>query len=199
MKKIIFILLFILGFEQSTFAEEVILPKMSKPAYLEEGTQRVLTQEQINELLPWAKNSKITLTDLLDEIKDLPMDQKIAHLNQGIQSVVAEGRSTSELFMRYILNRGLVLEETIKNETEDRAVGVADVKLRILVKSMQMALMLEWLAWDLYRDLDNKTYAVKITKIGNFLKTLPKEKNQRYRSARLHQKNARFTGEVKHC
>jgi hypothetical protein len=207
-------------------ADEVILPVISKPALLEEGTQRTLTQAQINELLPWAKTSKLDLVDLLEDIKDMSMKDKIDHLTKGINGVVADSRPTSELFMRYILNRALVLQETLKKETDENAVGINDAKLRILLSSVKMALKyhdvdtkmlnnnssmtfasfganyffflqdlnksifdasaqfefnkitLEWLSWDLYRDLENKSYASQIVKIHKFLKDLPSEKGR---------------------
>ncbi len=190
---------------------------------LEEGTQTTLSQQQIEELLPWTKNSKIALNELLFEIKDLSVEEKIEHLKIGIKSIVIESRPMTELFMRYTLNRALVIEDVINKETDATAIGISDVKLRVLLNSINLALRyydldtrtintnskmafaeygsdyflfllnlnksifdasaqyqihkitLEWLAWDLYRDLDNTSFAIQITKIAQFLKTLPSE------------------------
>jgi hypothetical protein len=212
----------------STFlkADDVIIPIISKPAVLEEGTQKELTAAQIAELLPWAKDSKLFLTDLLDNTQGLPTSEKIDRLLDGIKQVVGESApKTSELFMRYVLNRAIVLNDLLEKEMDADAVGTPDAKSRVLVLSIKMAIKyydadmakltnnkstapyasfgveyfnfltelnksifdasaeyniertsLEWLQWDLYRDLSNATYASKILKINNALKTFPSKK-----------------------
>lgn len=206
-------------------ADEIIIPVISKPALLDEGTQRTLTDEQVNELLPWTKNSRMALTSFLEDLKEISStNDKIEFLHNGIKSVVSESTAKSELFMRYVLNRALVLESTIKKETDSSTTGIADVKLRVLLSSVKMAIkyydidarmlnnqtsmdfasfgagystflidlnksifdasaqysvhkiILEWLAWDLYRDSNNVVYAAQIVEISNFMKTLPTEK-----------------------
>ncbi|MBC7713727.1 MAG: hypothetical protein H7177_10325 [Rhizobacter sp.] len=214
-----------ISFSSVVKSEEMSLPVISKPAILEEGTQRVLTKDQIAELLPWAKNSKIFLNDLLDNIQGLSTTDKIDRLVEGIQSTVGESApKNSELLMRYALNRGLVLNEILSREMSDDVVGTQDAKLRVLKSSIQIALKyydtdmqmlsaktaapfvifgldyfaflselnksvfdasaqyaiqrtaLEWLQWDLYRDLNNASYAPQIVKINNGLKTFPTKK-----------------------
>lgn len=212
----------------STFlkADDVIIPIISKPAVLEEGTQKELTAAQIAELLPWAKDSKLFLTDLLDNTQGLPTSEKIDRLLDGIKQVVGESApKNSELFMRYVLNRAIVLHDLLEKEMDADTVGTADAKSRILVLSIKMAIKyydadmakltnnkstapyasfgveyfnfltelnrsifdasaeyniertsLEWLQWDLYRDLGNATYASQILKINNALKTFPSTK-----------------------
>lgn len=206
-------------------AEEITLPVISKPAVLEEGTQRTLTQAQINEILPWAKDSKIFLNDLLDNIQGLSTNDKIDRLVEGISNTVGESApKNSELLMRYALNRGLVLNEILSKEMGADEVGTADAKLRVLKSSVLMAIKfydtdmatlskksvapfvifgleyfefltelnksifdasaqyaiqrtaLEWLQWDLYRDLNNASYAAQIVKINNALKTFTTKK-----------------------
>lgn len=206
-------------------AEEITLPVINKPAILEEGTQRNLTQSQIAELLPWAKNSKIFLNDLLDNTQGLSAGDQIERLVEGVSSAVNESApKNSELLMRYALNRSIVLIGILDKEMDASAVGSADVKLRVLKASIRMALKyyetdmamltkksvapyvvfgldyfeflnelnksifdasaqysiqrtsLEWLQWDLYRDLNNAIYAPQIVKINNGLKTFPVRK-----------------------
>ena len=206
-------------------ADEIALPIISKPSILEEGTQRQLTAAQIEELLPWAKDSKLFLVDLLENIQGLTTADKIERLADGITAVVGESApKNSELLMRYALNRGLVLNNILASEMSNDAVGTADARLRVLKSSIQMALKyydtdmailskkttapyvifgldyfefltelnksifdasaqysiqrtaLEWLQWDLYRDLNNASYAAQIVKINNSLKTFPNKK-----------------------
>lgn len=205
--------------------EQIALPVITKPAILAEGTQRELTQAQIAELLPWAKDSKMFLTDLLDNIQGLTSQDKIDRLVEGIKQVVGESASkNSEMLMRYSLNRGLVINTILSGEMASDAVGSQDVKLRVLISSIEMALKyyeqdmqvlsqkettsfvtygldyfsflselnksifdasaqyqiqrtaLEWLQWDLYRDLNNASFAPQIVKINNALKTFPNKK-----------------------
>lgn len=203
-------------------AEDVVLPAMNKPSALQEGTQRDLTSAQIAELIPWAKNSKSMLQDLLESTQGLSTEDRIERLSDGIKLVVSDSApKNSELLMRYTLNRSLVLLETLNKEIDTSSVGSGDVKFRVLKLSIQLALKyfdadiatltnsksmpfadfgieyfnfltdlnksifdasaqfsiqrisLEWLQWDLYRDLNNTAYAAEIVKINNLLKMIP--------------------------
>lgn len=214
-----------MGLSSIVKADDVSLPVISKPAALQEGTQRVLTSAQINEILPWAKDSKVFLIDLLSSIEGLSTLDKIDRLVTGIQTVVSESSpKNSELLMRYSLNRGLVLNETLSKEMVNETVGTQDTKLRVLILSIEMALnyydadiaslsnktftpvakfgleyftflnelnksifdasaqyqiqriALEWFQWDLYRDLNNTSYAPQIVKINNSLKIYASKK-----------------------
>lgn len=214
-----------ISFAGTLKAQEMSLPVISKPAILEEGTQRELSKAQIAELLPWAKDSKLFLVDLLENIQGLTMQDKIDRLSDGLATVVGESASkNSELLMRYALNRGLVLNNILASEMSADAVGTADARLRVLKSSIEIALKyyetdmailqkkstapyvifgldyfeflselnksifdasaqysiqrtaLEWLQWDLYRDLNNASYAPQIVKINNSLKTFPTKK-----------------------
>lgn len=224
-KTILYTLIATLCFPLITRAEDITLPVIAKPSILEEGTQRDLSAAQIAELLPWAKDSKNFLNDMLDSIQNLSTTDKIDRLVEGIQSVVGESvPKNSELLMRYALNRGLVLADIITRETSADTVGTADAKVRVLILSVQMAIKyydtdmetltkktaapfvvfgldyfnflnelnksifdasaqyaiqrtsLEWLQWDLYRDLNNAQYAPQIVKINNNLKLFPTKK-----------------------
>ena len=206
-------------------AESLDLPVISRPAILQEGTQRDLTPAQIAELLPWAKNSKIFLTDLLDNIQTLAPADKVDRLIDGITSVVGESApKNTELLMRYVLNRGIVLNDLLLKEVEPNSVGLVDAQLRVLRASVEMAIQyyekdlavlskksnnsfaefglnyfsflselnksvfdasaqyaiqktaLEFLQWDLYRDLNNTIYAPQIVKINNALKIFTDKK-----------------------
>jgi hypothetical protein len=222
---ILYTLIATLSFPLFAKAEDMKLPVINKPAALEEGTQTALSAAQVEELMPWAKDSKIFLVDLIDNIQGLSTSDKIERLVDGIKQVVGESSpKNSELLMRYALNRGLVLNETLSKETAEDAVGSADAKLRVLRASIDLAIKyydtdmailqkkttapfvifgldyfsfltelnksvfdasaqyaiqrtaLEWLQWDLYRDLNNTAYAPQIVKINNSLKTFPNKK-----------------------
>jgi hypothetical protein len=211
-----------MSFSSVIFAEEVALPVIAKPAILQEGTQRELSAAQIAELLPWAKNSKLFLNDLLESLQGLSSADKLSRMVDGITSVVGESApKNSELLMRYVLNRGLVVNEILSKQVKEEEVGTIDVKIRVLISSIKLAvkyydddvntmtkkasapfakfgvdynefltelnksifdasaqyniqrISLEWLQWDLYRDLNNASYAPQIVKINNSLKVFP--------------------------
>ena len=223
MKTITISLFLILLFGFSALAnDEMSIPVISRPDVLEEGTQTSLTHLQIAELLPWARDSKMFLKDLLDSIQGLSTRDKIEKLELGIKQIVSDSAlKHSELLMRYILNRAIVLKNLINREMSESSVGTDDTKLRVLVMSINLATKyydidmkllskrvisdfqafgedyfiflselnksifdasaqyfiqrtsLEWLQWDLYRDLNNTRHAPKILKIRNALKFFP--------------------------
>lgn len=220
MKLMTLILLSMLSFTMISKAEDdVTLPVVSRPLTLEEETQGPLDEEQIANLVDWATNSKESLITLLENNKKLPIDQRSESLATGIKEVVAGSKfKQSELLMRYILNRGMVINTILTEEMDSEMIGAADVKSRILISSIELAIKyfdndlkllankstpsfaifgvdyfnfltefnkstvdasaqyaiqktaLEWLQWDLYRDVSNNLYAAPIVKINNALK-----------------------------
>lgn len=221
-KILITLLLNAFAFASLVAAEDLIIPIISRPAVLDEGVQRELTPVQIAEILPWTKDSKLALQELLENIQTLKSQEKVEKLVEGIEVIVSDSASTrSELLMRYILNRSLILYRTLSSEMREEAVGSVDVKLRVLSTSVSMALdysnddvltltsskkisyamfgkvyysflyelnksifdtsaqyqiqkmALEWYQWDLYRDINNKSYSSLILKINNALKLYP--------------------------
>ena len=190
-----------------------------------EGTERHLSLEQLNELRPWAENSQILLKDLLNTIKSLSKAEKESELLGVVKDVVlASAPKNTELLMRYVLNRGVIVYKMLRVETNGSIVGSRNARIRILEQSVHKALhyyqsdlrflqggsesvepipfaqfgveyfqfllelsksvfdasaqyemtkmSLEFLQWDLYRDLDQKVYAPQILKINNKLKEI---------------------------
>jgi hypothetical protein len=108
---------------------------------LKEGIQRTFTKAQIDFIKPWASNSKIKLENLIEDIENLDLDNKINLLYTGIKEIVVESApKNTELLMRYVLNRGRVVFETIDAETNNDGIGTKHLKLRVLVRSVEMAL-----------------------------------------------------------
>ncbi len=217
--------LFSTGIKASNELGEVALPTILKPDSLDEGTERILSDSQIAELIPWARDSKMFLSDLIDSTQGLSISDKIERLEFGLKQVIKDStRSNSELFMRYVLNRAIIIKNTLDSEMDNSVVGSEDVKLRVLLSSIKMSInyydadmsnlakksspdfkkfaeeyfvflselnksifdasaqyfvqriSLEWLQWDLYRDINNARHAPKIIKINNALKMSSKEK-----------------------
>ena len=124
-----------------TKADEVQLPVITTPSQLNEGIQRGLTEAQIAELLPWAKDSKVFLADLLENVEELSTTDKVERLIDGIKkSVLESAPKNSELLMRYTLNRALAVSSILTNEMDPNAVGSVDVQSRVLILSIKLAL-----------------------------------------------------------
>lgn len=128
-------------------AEEITLPVITKPAILDEGTQRVLSPDQIAELLPWAKDSKLFLTDALNDLDMTIISKKGA----------APFKDFGVEYFNFLTN--------LNNSIFD-----ASAQYNI------QRTALEFLQWDLYRDLNNKSFAPQIVKINNNLKFFPVRK-----------------------
>jgi len=125
----------------AVLADDIRLPVITAPTVLDEGTQRTLTNAQIEELLPWAKDSKVFLNDLLGSVQGLNSQDKNETLKEGIKSVVGESSpKNAELFMRYVLNRAIVLDNMLSKEMDADAAGTIDAKNRVLVSSILMAI-----------------------------------------------------------
>jgi hypothetical protein len=214
-----------LVFGSVAIADDVAIIPIQKPAVLDEGTQRELSAAQIAELLPWAKDSKSFLLDLVENVQSLQTTDRVERLLDGIKtSVIESAPKNSELLMRYALNRAVVINEILGREMDPAAAGTIDAKSRVLIASINMALKyydadmatlskktaspfaafgieyysflselnksifdasaqyniqrtsLEWLQWDLYRDLNNASFAPQIVKINNALKIFPTKK-----------------------
>ncbi|MBY0415522.1 MAG: hypothetical protein K2Q18_15220 [Bdellovibrionales bacterium] len=151
-KTLTFLLLSLVSLK--AFGQDIELPVIKAPSALQEGIQTELSAAQIAELLPWAKDSKMFLTDLLDSTQGLSMEEKAERLIYGIKQVVSDsGPKNSELLMRYVLNRGLVIEQTLSKEMNLEAVGTVDARVRALMASINMAIR--------YYDIDMKTLTKK--------------------------------------
>ena len=225
LKATTYALLMILSLSNALKAEELALPVITRPSSLDEGTQTKLSSAQVTEIAPWARDSKVFLNDLLEGSVNLSTFDKHERLVNGIKFVVGESSPrNNELFMRYILNRSLVLDAILEKEMDPNEAGTIDVKLGLLLSSIKMAqkyfdcdmsmmtkndsaqfadfgkdyfkyliklnksvfdasaeyavekTALEWLQWDLYRDLNNKQYASAIIKINNALRNFTDKK-----------------------
>ena len=140
MKIIVLALTSITNVSISCAQEEMTLPVVSSPLGLHEGTQRELTPSQLAELIPWAKDSKIFITDLIDQASSLPMEQKLELLIEGAKQVISESApKNSELLMRYSLNRALVVVSMLDQELDSASVGAIDAKSRVMLESLKMS------------------------------------------------------------
>ena len=127
----------------STFA--VDLPVVAPPEEFQsgefaEGTMTEMSPQDVQRFLPWAENAQKTLADALKESKRLPLAEKVAFLENEIQTVVrGSGNKSYQMFMRYSLTRGLLLTKILKEESDIRDIGILENHLSILVSSIDLA------------------------------------------------------------
>jgi hypothetical protein len=106
------------------------------PPVLEEGIQTSISENKRSEFVIWANNSKDKLLSLSNQVEDLSVSEKVEFLEKGIQSIVMESSPrNSELIMRYILNRALVLNSTLDKEMDANSLELPGLKLQILTAS----------------------------------------------------------------
>lgn len=111
------------------------------PYALQEGLETSLTDAQIQELLPWAYNTRDILSDLLDRVSQLPVSERNSRLKYEINDVVLKSApKQTELFMRYILNRAVLVNDILTREHKGNQIGLEDLRYTMFKRSIQMAL-----------------------------------------------------------
>jgi hypothetical protein len=156
LKSLTIALVALMSFCALSNADEVTLPVVSRPSALQEGIQRDLTEVEIAELLPWARDSRTSLAELLSGEELYSHQENLDRLITGVRAVLKDNSSkNAELLMRYILSRGLAINTILDKEMANTSVGSADVKLRVMKTTIQMAVS--------YYDMD-EALLVKKTK-----------------------------------
>lgn len=159
MKSILFIIL--LSISSIANSEEVSLPNLAKPAYLNEGTDRVIDEKELAALIPWAKDSKALLEKMLDDVTYLKSSEKASFLENNIKNVILKSApANNELRMRYVLNRALLIGDLIKQETNKKDNHVTDVLVDLYVLASKFALK--------YTDQDIENSSTKKEVTNNF-------------------------------
>jgi hypothetical protein len=143
MKKLIIPMLLSLSF--SAFAD-LSLPQISAPDELvrgdfAEGTITQISPAEIAEFLPWAQNAKNQLTRALNTARTLPLRDRRTHIERSIRSVVnRSGDRQYQMFMRFSLNRGLLLVSEMTKTMDMTDIGANESALDILQRSIEVAL-----------------------------------------------------------
>ena len=111
-------------------------------AVLDEGTQVELSEAQVEEMLPWAQNSKVFLEDLLERVKALPLSDKFDQTVSGIKNtVLSSAPKNTELLMRYVLNRSLKVVEVIDEQVgSEKNTSTLNVQFNMLKDSIKLAI-----------------------------------------------------------
>jgi hypothetical protein len=161
LKNIIILVTFIL----SISANAVEVKKLRSPEALQEGLKRTLPKSHLLLIKQWAKNTKLTLEQLVEDSESLSKPMQISFLARGIKDTVLKSApKQTELLMRFVLNRGLEVYKVISKESDTDEIGVHDLLLRVLHRSIDMAI--EYYQDD-YRTLNNKKHKpISFAKFG---------------------------------
>jgi|GEM_PF-6654500 len=141
-------LTFALVFSMNAFSKDGKLPSVQPPRELidptsefTEGTVTKLSNAEIEIFRPWAQNAKNILNKALNDIKSMPINDKIKHLDRTTRLVVKNSRNkTYQMFMRFALNRGILLAKELETQADTREAGVKEALLNIQVRSIKVAL-----------------------------------------------------------
>ncbi len=123
------------------------ITEIKPPAQFDEGIETKLSQDQINEIKPWATRSNLTLEDVYNRTKKIRSAPKVKEiLVDTIQKVVlSSAPKRTELLTRYVLNRTLKIMEEMErqigpNPDPSTRNSVTQEQVRILRLSVRMAI-----------------------------------------------------------
>jgi len=144
MKKLIIpALFFTLSFSAIANVE---IPQIAVPVELAggefaEGTLTQLTDAEFAEFLPWAQNAQNQLNRAIKQTQSLPLRERLTHIERAARSVVSrsEGRQY-QMFMRFALNRGLLLVDELEKNVDMEEIGSQESALDIIQRSIQIGL-----------------------------------------------------------
>ncbi len=125
--KNLFLSSLILSTSLAAFAQTKYLPEVQAPRELvsgiySEGTVTRLNQTDIAGFVPWAQNAQNILTKVLKDSKTLSISRRLPKIENAIRSVVQNsGSKNYQMFMRFALNRGLLLSEELNREARSRS------------------------------------------------------------------------------
>lgn len=106
-----------------------------------EGTITRLSDGEASVFVPWAQNAQSVLTKALRDIQTMTVQQQVRHLTAIMKSVVTNsGSKNYQMFMRFVLNRTLLLVQETVNQSDWNVPGTAESVLDLQVTGINLAL-----------------------------------------------------------
>ena len=106
-----------------------------------EGTITRLSDSEASVFIPWAQNAQSVLTKAKRDIETMTVQQQVRHLTAIIKSVVANsGSKNYQMFMRFCLNRTLLLVQEVVRESDWNVPGTAESVLDLQLTGINLAL-----------------------------------------------------------
>lgn len=116
-------------------------PKTANEKYFNEGTETTLSKQQVQEILPWAQNTRALLSKLLATSKRLTYLDKTKALINGIrEGVLSSAPHNTELAMRYVLNRANKIYTIMRTSPHANEPMMVDAQIHLLETSVKMAI-----------------------------------------------------------
>jgi catechol 2,3-dioxygenase-like lactoylglutathione lyase family enzyme len=141
MKKLFTTLLLSLSFTALADLPRIDAPRELIHGEFAEGTVTQLSAAEVAEFLPWAQNAHNQLTRALTNTRSLPLRDRRPLLERAIKSVVMRsGDRQYQMFMRFSLNRGLLLVSEMEKHMNMEEIGAQENALDILQRSINVAL-----------------------------------------------------------
>jgi hypothetical protein len=134
------------GLGLSWNALAVDLPLVQVPEELvsgdfSEGTRTRLSQNEVSQFYPWLQNAKYELDKAAKDIRTMPLRERLSHLENAVRSAVQiSGNRQYQIFMRFALNRGLLLVEELRRHANMNSLGAQENALDILDRSITVGL-----------------------------------------------------------
>jgi virulence-associated protein VapD len=122
------------------------LPQIGAPAELSsgeyaEGTVTRMTAEDVAQFLPWAQNARNQLTRSLNQARNLPLRERPAHIERAVRAVVERsGGRQYQMFLRFALNRGMLLVDELERNVNMNEIGSQESALDLLQKAIEVGL-----------------------------------------------------------
>lgn len=135
---------FLLGLAGQVSAVEI--PQVQVPEELvsgdfSEGTRTRLSQNDVTQFYPWLQNSQYELDKAAKDIKTMPLRARLPHLEQAVRNaVMLSGTRQYQVFMRFALNRGLLLVDELRRHSNMNALGAQENALDILNRAITVGL-----------------------------------------------------------
>ena len=106
-----------------------------------EGTITRMSDQDVSVFVPWAQNAQSVLTKALKDVETMTVQQQVRHLTAIIKSVVKNsGQKNYQLFMRFALNRTLLLVQELTLQSDWNTPGTVENVLDIQIKGINLAL-----------------------------------------------------------
>ncbi len=133
-----------------TFAQQrrQALPEIPAPRELKEvssdfaeGTITRLSDQDVALFLPWAQNAQSVLTKAIRDAETMTVQNQVRHLTNIMKSVVRNSAQKNyQLFMRFALNRTLLLVQELTAQSDWNVPGTVENVLDLQVRGINLAL-----------------------------------------------------------
>jgi hypothetical protein len=127
--------------QEGTNIPRVPMPEEFSSGIFAEGTNTRLSPEEVAEFLPWAQNAKRQLERAQRHANTLPLRERMREMKTAVESVVGRsGGRQYQMFMRYSLNRGLLMARELERLVDMNSIGAQESVLDIINRSVKVAL-----------------------------------------------------------